>query len=264
MPSRRVFEAMPPVSWLDIDGIDGALLDGIDALDGVAQVTLRGTALREDTHMDQLASHRGLHTLQSFLPVTDLHLYDAISFARSLAFSGAASRVSDISALSGWRTLEQLHLDSTAISDISALAGLPALAMLNIGNTQVTDISSLAGLPALRSLTLTRLKVGDVSVVGDLPALTDLNLSFVPLDDLSVISRCRGLHRLVLWGAADLSLAPLAALPLQTVEILYSTVRDVAALAGCASLRSLRLVGTEITPADRAALQETLPELRIC
>lgn len=262
-PPRPFFAAMPPIALLTLDDIRGALPDGLDTMTGTVEVTLRGTALSRPDHIDQLGGLPKLTALRSWLPVSDLRLYDPLSHMTKLDFGGAQSRLDDISALAGWQGLEFLNLGDTKVADIAPLAGKDALSYLNLASTQVADIAPLAGLPALKQLNLTRLKGTDLSTLTTLPSLTWLALDFVKVRDLSVLSGCVRLESLRLWGNTVDSLAPLAALPLVRLEILYSPTPDLSALSASQTLRSLRLVHTQTDPADLDALRAALPELTI-
>ena len=103
------------------------------------------------------------------------------------------TKLSDISVLSNFVLLEELHLTNNAISDVTPLSSLINLRILEISLNPFEngDISSWGALTNLEKLNLRQTGVSDISVVANFTKLTYLNLhsntgvtTIEPLKDL--------------------------------------------------------------------------------
>ncbi|MEI6138260.1 MAG: leucine-rich repeat domain-containing protein [Mariniphaga sp.] len=78
------------------------------------------------------------------------------------------NKISDITPLSGLRTLKILNLIGNNISDISSLKELNNIQDLNLNHNQIIDISPLRNLTNIVSLSLADNQISDISPLRDL------------------------------------------------------------------------------------------------
>ena len=128
--------------------------------------------------------------------------------------------ISDISPLSGLRSLLDLNLGYNSITDISALSGLTNMLFLQLDANSITDLSALSGPRRLRGLSVSGNSVSDISVLSSLTSLTFINLTGSSISDINALS---GLTNMI------------------QLHLGFNTITDISALSGFASLRFLSL-----------------------
>ena len=104
------------------------------------------------------------------------------------------SELSDLSPLSGLKSLEFLFLNGTGVSDLSPLSGLQSLQHLNLTGTGVSDLSALSGLKSLQHLDLNGTGVSDLSPLSGLKSLQHLDLNGTGVSDVSALSGIKNLY----------------------------------------------------------------------
>ncbi len=134
---------------------------------------------------------------------------------------------------------------SNAITDISPVKALTGLKQLHCGGTnnaiggKLSDLSALQGLP-LTNLSISHTKISDLS----------------PLAGMTLVTlRCN--------STLVFDLSPLTGMPLTSLHCQTTPVSDLTPLVGCKSLQSLNVVGTKVTAANVAALQQSIPNCKI-
>jgi Leucine-rich repeat (LRR) protein len=116
-----------------------------------------------------VASRTGLRKLYvSDGQISSLSEVGGLTGLTELGLTGMALTGSDLSELSGLRTLDRLDLSGNLISDVSALAPLVSLSKLRLDDNYVGDVSPLASLTALEDLYVTRNLIADFAPLRDL------------------------------------------------------------------------------------------------
>ncbi|MBY0501284.1 MAG: hypothetical protein K2P93_04710 [Alphaproteobacteria bacterium] len=155
--------------------------------------------------------------------------------------------VTDVSPLSGLRSLEELLLDFTGVIDLSFISELRRLTRLRLSGTGVTDISSLSTLVALEDLYLDGTAITDISPLAKLLELRDLDLSRTGVKDVSPLSKLSALENLDLSDTSVTDVSPLSQLlALKNLHLNGTGVTEVLPLAGLLALRDLDLSRTGV------------------
>jgi len=103
---------------------------------------------------------------------------------RMLTPEGVEIRLSDVSVLSTFRTLETLSLSQNQIQDITFLAELDQLSKLNLRQNDIHDISTLSNLHQLTYLNIhSNPNIQSVAPLSKLTKLTTLIMRHVPVGD---------------------------------------------------------------------------------
>jgi Leucine-rich repeat (LRR) protein len=196
---------------------------------------------------------------------------------RRLSLDG--NPVQDLAPLAGL-PLTHLALTDTQVTQITALRGAPLL-FLSLGGTAVEDLGPLRGAP-LRHLIIDRSRVADPAPVSDCPleflqatmtplrdlqvlgnalhTLAELHISSTQVSDITSLASARKLRNLSIDSTAVIDLAPLAGLPLESLNCSRTAVSDLSPLRG-APLAHLRCSATQITdlsPLARMPLQSLM------
>jgi len=106
------------------------------------------------------------------------------------------TRVSDLSPLVGFKSVNELYLSCTDVTDLSPLAGLTNIIDLNLFDTRVSDIAPLANLTNLKKLRLAGTNVSDLSPLAGLRDLEILDLTGTPVSDVSTLLELKKLKQL--------------------------------------------------------------------
>ncbi len=140
--------------------------------------------------------------------------------------------------------LEPLMLDlsETPLTDLGPLRGKP-IVELYLEDTQATDLSALRGMP-LEKLYLSRTPARDLSALENAP-LVELNVINSNVADISALATCKNLQMLWLTGCPVESIGALAGLPLVSVTLHRTKVKDLRPLAGT-RLQRLHIGETEV------------------
>jgi Leucine-rich repeat (LRR) protein len=152
--------------------------------------------------------------------------------------------------------------DVTDISPFRALKKLEALDCGGIGQkkNKLSDLSPLSGM-RLTSVACVNTQVSDLSQLESLP-LINVNCNGTLVSDLSPLRRMHlTTFNCGLTQVSDLS--PLAGTPLTSLYCYGTKVSDLSPLMSCASLSTLKVANTKVTPASVAALQAKLPNCNI-
>ena len=125
------------------------------------------------------------------------------------------NQMSDLSPLSGLKSLKETWIGGKMISDLSPFAELTNLEGLSVWELSITDLSSLKGLTNLRWLSLghNSKSVSDVSPLAGLRSLKKLELyGMKEISDISPLVNLTGLRRLTLTGNNISDVSPITAL----------------------------------------------------
>ena len=125
------------------------------------------------------------HLTVGYNSVTDL---SGISGLKSLVrVSLYFNEISDISVLSGLSELTEIYVYGNSISDISAIAGLHKLERLWVNYNDISDISAVRGLTGLVELSISHNNITDISPVAGLTSLLYLIANDNGISDISVL-----------------------------------------------------------------------------
>lgn len=134
--------------------------------------------------------------------------------------------VSDLSPLSGLKSLKVLSFPYTQVTDLSPIADLTELILLNCYSTNVSDLSPLSGLSKVLELDISATNVSSLTPLAGLVKLQKLKLSDTPVSDLS----------------------PLVAFQqLEVLDFEYTQVKDISPLKNLTKLKSLFFAGTPVS-----------------
>jgi hypothetical protein len=228
-------------------------------IDFVAKLhSLETLIVFESDRITDLACLADLNAL-TFLQLGDTQVRD-VAFLRgkskleNLTLTVAKS-VTDFRALADLTALEAIELRATGIKSLAPLAGATKLERVQIHGSDfhgTCDLRSLAGLenkPALFWVEVERApKLDDISALTNATNLKRVILNEAPkITDFSPLAKLTNIEHLELYGAHALTdLAVLGAKPkLQTLEITYSAVADLAPLAKWKSLSRLSYYHTK-------------------
>jgi hypothetical protein len=148
-------------------------------------------------------------------------------------------RLSDISPLSEFLSLEALSLQDNTIDDWSPLIDLQNLKALNIAENKINNIEFLMDFTDLQSLNLRENDIQDISIIADMVDLTYLNLhSNSRIPSLEPLANLENLQKLILRNVPVgddidylLNLKNLEYLNLQNCTISdYSTLSEMMAM----------------------------------
>lgn len=165
-----------------------------------------------------------------------------------------ASKVTNISALSGLKNLRQLWLGDTSVSDFSPLSGNANLEELSITRTQyLTDLSPLISIKNLISLQIGGQaydqKITNISFLTSLTKLERLQIFDISyLTDFAPISKLTNLKVLSLYETNFSDTGLLSGLTkLEELDLSSTEITDIAGLSTLTNLTKLDLVHTKIT-----------------
>lgn len=246
-----------------------------------AEAKVERARQRQATHLNigekrrsltQLPSLAGLTFLRSVsiisTGITDLTPLQQLPSLESVDVSNTP--VWDLSPLAKISNIKYLNLAFSSVTDLRPLSALKRLERLNLDGTRVTDLTAVEQFASLSRLELSGCPISDISPVANLPQLTFLDISYCTAEvDLSPLRAAKNLKTLymygsrvksfdALYGAKSLtrllcsrtqinSLAPVAGLPLESLDIESTNVTDLAPLANVKSLRHLDISGTKIS-----------------
>ena len=145
-------------------------------------------------------------------------------------------------------------------SETAALAQLALLEEASFGDVPGQKLSPLAGARALRRLDVTN--AGDYAFLPALTGLVKLEIHESKELDLSKVQRLRGLKWLAVESDKLTSLAPLAGLSLERLDVGATSVKDLSPLRAMKSLREA-FVPAEASKASVDALRAANPALEL-
>ena len=130
--------------------------------------------------------------------------------------------VRDLSALSEFVRLKELHFSGTAISTIPALDNIKFLKVLSATNSPIQNIDALNQFVVLEELDIANTPVDDLKPIGSLDNLRKLNCSGTQIKKLDPLERLENLEVLDCSNTKVPNLNPVSNLPLKTLKC-YNT-----------------------------------------
>ncbi len=247
---------------------DSILLSGTECMDA-AQIGSLGD-LEKMTRLQRLSLNR--------LNIRDLRFLSGLPL---VSLSLAGNQITDLSPLSGIKTLRDLNIADNPVRGLEALVGGPPLNMLNIGATGITDLSCIAdmhlnqldmndmrpetdfsalwrvkGLKAISANGLPPEAIEPLLAMKDLEAVT---LFFCGITSLEPFLEMEGLHTLNLQGNNLKRIEGIGELKeLKYFEISLNPVTDLSPLAGNASISELLIAGAPVSDLEPLAAMSGL------
>jgi hypothetical protein len=167
---------------------------------------------------------------------------------RSVSFGHMESSFSDLSLLTGLKSIDSLDLGFSEVKDLAPIVEHKKLKSLELQEILATDIAPLAALDQLEYLDLSGMRVADLTPLAGLKNLRVLILENTDVSDLSPISGLKKLAILHVLGTKVTDLSPLAGLTaLESLHVDNTLVNDLTPLAG---LNNLVYLNIEETPVD--------------
>lgn len=244
LPAEKQIEAVSKKLQELNPGFDGKLTDAEGrGLPKVEQGTVTELTLFSDNVSD----------------ISPLRAFAGLKVLICRAKTGTKGKLVDLSPLKG---LPLTSLDigqNDRLLDLSPLTGM-SLTNLHCHWTQVSDLSPLRRMP-LTNLHLHFSPASDLSPLEGMP-LTALNCSSTKVTDLSPL-RGAPLAELNIGGTKVADLSPLRGMRLLNFYMPSTQVTDLSPLAECKQLKSVTALGTPVTAASVAALQQALPKCKI-
>ncbi len=254
---------------LELDGVEIASLQGIEALEGLRRLVVRGASATLDwagigrlPHLRELrVSARGHFDVASLPSLPDLDCLEIAGhdgLAMTLEMPGRLTRfgaltqlglcatdVVDIGFLTDLSHLRRLDLTATDLVDARPLAALPDLVELSLDATRVLDLEPLAQAAALEALDADAEGVTAIGPIAELPSLQRLSVGGA-CEDLNRLERS-SIEELNAWFNRHVDLAVLQALPpLRVARLAGTAVDDLTPLSDW-PLETLDLSNTEVT-----------------
>ncbi len=284
VPPESILRSTPDGLELVIEGVAGTQLTSLAPLAGLPIVRItaiapgwkdlslvRGIPVEElevrATRLENLDVLRTLPVRSLVLARCGLESLMSVSGLQIEALDVSENRISSLMPLSGMplkrlnisanpgiaslrplmgMPLEELHCNGCEkIDDLRPLQGMP-LHRLSIAGTLVSDLSVLSDMP-LEYLDISRCRhVRDLSVLRSISSLTELRINEMGLTSLDALKGLK-LNALRADDNPELeSVAPLAGMPLETLYIRGSRVRDLQPLAGM-PLKRLAIARTQVS-----------------
>ena len=172
-------------------------------------------------------------------------------------FRAVDKGIKDLKGLEFATNLETLELRKNQMSDLSPLSGLKSLKETWIEGKMISDLSPFAGLTDLEGLSVWKLAINDLSPLKGLTKLRWLSLGHnsKSVSNVSPLAGLRSLKRLQLYGMGLSDISPLANLTgLRVLDLRASNISDVSPLVGLNELESLSLAGNNVS--DFSPLKE--------
>ena len=154
-------------------------------------------------------------------------------------------------------TIQGEHPGHGDISDISLLRKMPNLHYLVLDYQQIYDLSPLANLQ-LVSLSLIGNPILDISPLSGQKNLTDLYIAETDVISLEALRQCNVLSLLDCSRTQVLFLEPIISLPLHTLLILDTSVRDFELLSEI----SLQYLACNMIPKESLAMINSISSLK--
>jgi len=182
------------IHTLDLSNKGIADLAGIEHLRNLQVLNLAHNHISDVSPLRTLRSLRSLDLQDNGIVDLDQVNFESLSKLgllevrldnnRMLTPEGVEIRLSDVSVLSTFRTLETLSLSQNQIQDITFLAELDQLSKLNLRQNDIHDISTLSNLHQLTYLNIhSNPNIQSVAPLSKLTKLTTLIMRHVPVGD---------------------------------------------------------------------------------
>lgn len=186
--------------------------------------------------------------------VSDLSPLSGIKTLRSLVL--AQNPVDDLTAVSKIAQLEELDLNRTNVSDLSALAANQQLRNLSVGYCgYLTDLSPLSKISSLSNLSL-RGKEFDLSPLQNCKNLEYLTVSFLTQDDVEYLKSLTQLLFMEIHATQPEDLTLLDIPWLQELQLADCGFTSLSFLQNCTHLRNLYILRVPLETLD---IPQTLP-----
>jgi Leucine-rich repeat (LRR) protein len=130
--------------------------------------------------------------------------------------------VKDLSTLSEFIRLKELHLSGTAITDISFLTNIPALTSLHITNSPLQKLDAIKNLLNIQDLDISNTGTDDLKTIEGLKSIKSLNCSGTQIKKLNAIKQFINLEYLDFSNTNVNSLDAINDLPIKTLKC-YNT-----------------------------------------
>jgi Leucine-rich repeat (LRR) protein len=271
---------LPDLRILEIVGTQVASLEPI-ARSGVSSLSLDRVQGADD--LAPLARAANLTQLSVRGPSAST--VEALAGAASLqTLSFGGSSLSSLAGMGSLPHLEELIVADSPATDLGGLADLTALRSLTLRGMKLTTAPRLPR--GLRSLELTDFRTLDAAFVAAAPHLESLRLPGADLVDVRPIGALKDLERLDLTRNHKLkdiaplaslvhlkeltlsdtdveSLAPLAKLPLVSIELHGTRATSLAPLASIPTLRNVTRLPQGYPEAETDALEKANPSVKI-
>lgn len=154
--------------------------------------------------------------------------------------------LSDLSALSGAKSLSSLKVDHTAVADFSALSALEGLYELSANSCGITDISTLTN-EGMNYLYLNDNQIADIAALNKFTSLSKLEMDNNLVSDLSPLSAATELTWLQINDNRITSLTPLAAMDeLRYLYVNHNQLTNLDGLENALELKEVHASGNMI------------------
>lgn len=259
---HAVLSGMPYLEKLDLS--DSLLQD--KHLKQINMTSMKELDLRNNKNLTEAAVLAFVNENSSCTILHDFAIVDVTLGSKSFKSSDTTvdasySSITDLSPLTGFKTLTSLNLAGNGISDFTLLKSMTGLTELNLSATGMSDTAALAGLSALQKLDLSGNSLKDIYPLSSCRNLSELTLSNnAGITDLSPLSYCSKLTTLRVDGTSVSDLSPLSRLTNLTTLVLDNCpVADFTKLHSLSGLKSLYIIDCGITADQLSALQQALP-----
>ena len=184
-------------------------------------------AVADSPSFDELGAHMALN--DGVLKNGGLSSLDDLAQLKNLkTVRIVLQNFTDISALSGLRSLETVDLRHNPLEDVSPLATLPALKLLSLFETHVSDLSALSDCKMLENVDIGKTWVTSFQTLDELNSIRELYMRETPMQTLDGIEAFEHLEVIELSNVADGDLSPLLELPQLKEVLLDETLQDAA------------------------------------
>ena len=150
----------------------------------------------------------------------------------------------DSSPLQGLVNLRSLNLYGSRFSDLAPFRSMKDLNSLSIGNTLIRDLSPISSLKKLKNLNVRDSQIVDVSPVSANTRLEELEIGSNQLRSLGALSSLQNLHKLTVIGQTMDDLSPIGKLPHLTDLFVWGPpLMNLSFLNQLPNLENLQLTG---------------------
>jgi len=137
-----------------------------------------------------------------------------------------SASISDLTALSEYIQLQELHFSGTAITNIALPENIYTLKSLHATNSPIKDIKSLTVLSELEDLDVSNTPIEDVYELWKLKKLTKLNCSGTQIKKLDALEKMENLTYLDCSNTNVSKLSALNNLPLKTLKCFNTKISN--------------------------------------
>jgi uncharacterized repeat protein (TIGR02543 family) len=197
------------ITLLDASNKEITSLDGIEYLRNLTFLNLGSNKIEDISPLKNLKnlkdlnlSNNGITDLEkvNFNSISDISI-NVLNLSNNITGvdDNSCIRLSDISLLGQFTSLEELYLRENSIEDISSLINLGNLKIIDLRENIITDISPLKNINTLKELNLRDNNIKDISPLSELKELEYLNLhSNREIESIEPISGLINLKTLIL------------------------------------------------------------------